>query len=185
MGKIYWNFVLEHHQIVHGIKQGNEDTFRQIFHAYYEGLCQYAFTLLRDMDDAEDVVQAMFLKIWEKRETLTITHTLKSYLYKSIYHQCINQFDRRAVRTKFQEQKAAVGFPAVQQPDVFPNELEERITIAINTLPKQCRTIFMMSRYQEMKYSEIAEALGISVNTIENQISKALKLLRTHFDEEL
>lgn len=177
--------MLEHDRILHGIKQGNEETFRQIFHAYYEGLCHYAFTLLRDMDDAEDVVQAMFLKIWEKRETLAITHTIKSYLYKSIYHQCINQFDRRTVRTRFQEQKAAVKYVAVQQPEVFPDELEERITTAINTLPKQCRRIFVMSRYQEMKYSEIAEALGISVNTIENQISKALKILRTHFDDEI
>jgi RNA polymerase sigma-70 factor (ECF subfamily) len=174
--------VLEHERIVQAIKQGNEESFRKIFHAYYEGLCQYAFTLLRDMDDAEDIVQSMFLKIWEKRETLVISHTIKAYLYKAIYHQCMNQFDHRAVRLKFQEKNKADQLSLVQSPDVFPNELEERIIAAINTLPKQCRTIFMMSRYQEMKYAEIAKALDISVNTIENQISKALKILRAYFD---
>jgi RNA polymerase sigma-70 factor, ECF subfamily len=177
--------VLEHDRIVQGIKEGNEESFRQVFHAYYEGLCNYAFTLLRDMDDAEDIVQAMFLKIWENRHALTITHTIKAYLYKSVYHQCINQFDRRAVRKKFNEQKLTVKTGDIQQPEVFPNELEERIIAAINTLPNQCRTIFMMSRYHEMKYVEIAKALNISVNTIENQISKALKILRTRFDSEI
>lgn len=175
--------MLEHDRIVQEIKEGNEESFRQIFHAYYERLCQYAFTLLRDMDDAEDVVQSMFLKIWEKRQTLVITHTVKSYLYKAVYHQCVNQFDHRAVRVKFQERSSVEKPTDVQQPEVFPNELEENIVAAINTLPKQCRTIFMMSRYQEMKYAEIAKELNISVNTIENQISKALRILRTHFND--
>ena len=92
--------MLEHDRLVQQIKEGNDESFREIFHAYYEGLCQYAFTLLRDMDDAEDVVQSMFVKIWEKRQELNINHTFKSYLYKAVYHQCVNQFDRRAVRVK-------------------------------------------------------------------------------------
>jgi RNA polymerase sigma-70 factor (ECF subfamily) len=135
------------------------------------------------MDEAEDIVQAMFIKIWEKRQSLIITHTVKSYLYKAVYHQCINQFDHRAVREKYQEM-SLIENSGIQLPEVFPNELEDRIVTAINSLPKQCRTIFMMSRYQEMKYSEIAKALELSVNTIENQISKALRILRTHLDDE-
>jgi RNA polymerase sigma-70 factor, ECF subfamily len=173
--------VLEHDRFFQQIKEGDDEAFREIFHAYYEGLCTYAFTLLRDMDDAEDVVQSMFIKIWEKRQTLNITHTIKSYLYKAVYHQCVNQFDHRAVRVKFQERVTIEKKQGVQQPEVFPHELEERIVSVIKTLPKQCRTIFMMSRYQEMKYAEIAKELDISVNTIENQISKALKILRVHF----
>lgn len=175
--------MLEHDQIVQEIREGNEESFRKVFHAYYESLCHYAYTLLRDMDEAEDVVQSMFVKIWEKRHTLVITHTMKSYLYKSIYHQCVNQFDHRAVRTKFQERSQIEKSSAVQHPEVFPNELEERMAAAIQSLPKQCRTIFMMSRYQEMKYAEIAKELDISINTIENQISKALRVLRAHFKD--
>ena len=178
--------MLEHdQQIIQEIREGREEPFRQVFNAYYEGLCQYAFTILRDMDDAEDIVQNMFLKIWEKRQTLIITHTLKSYLYKAVYHQCINQFDHRAVREKYQERRTYESSSGVQLPEVFPNELEESIVDAINSLPKQCRIIFMMSRYEELKYSEIANKLDISVNTIENQISKALRILRTHLSDEV
>jgi RNA polymerase sigma-70 factor (ECF subfamily) len=176
--------VLAHdQQIIQDIRGGKEGPFRELFNTYYEGLCQYAFTILRDMDEAEDIVQAMFIKIWEKRQSLIITHTVKSYLYKAVYHQCINQFDHRAVREKYQEM-SLIENSGIQLPEVFPNELEDRIVTAINSLPKQCRTIFMMSRYQEMKYSEIAKALELSVNTIENQISKALRILRTHLDDE-
>lgn len=175
--------MLEHDQIVHEIRSGNENSFRSIFHAYYENLCQYAFTLLRDMDDAEDVVQSTFVKIWEKRQTLMITQSLRAYLYKSVYHQCINHIEYRSVRSKFSEKNQVDKAAEIQHPEVFPNELEDRISAAISALPKQCRTIFMMSRYQEMKYAEIAKALDISVNTIENQISKALRVLRTHFKD--
>lgn len=175
--------MLEHDRIVQEIKEGNEHSFQQIFHAYYENLCHYAFTILRDMDDAEDIVQSMFLKIWEKREELTITHTVKSYLYRAVYNQCINQLDRRSVQQRFQEQNAAKTSSSVQHPEIFPDELEARILAAINTLPNQCRTIFIMSRYREMKYAQIAKALDLSVNTIENQMSKALRILRAHFNE--
>jgi RNA polymerase sigma-70 factor (ECF subfamily) len=175
--------VLEHDQIVHELRAGNEDSFRRIFHAYYENLCQYAFTLLRDMDDAEDVVQATFVKIWEKRQSLMITQSIRAYLYKSVYHQCINHFEYRAVRTKFSERSQVDKSGEIQHPEVFTNELEDRISAAISALPKQCRTIFIMSRYQEMKYAEIARELDISVNTIENQISKALRVLRAHFKD--
>jgi len=171
--------VLEHdQQIIQNIQAGDETSYRQLFDVYYETLCHYAFTILRDMDDAEDTVQAVFLKIWEKRNSLMITHTIKSYLYKSVYHHCINQVEHRSVREKYHERTMVERANHFQVPDVFPAELEEQIVAAINTLPPQCRTIFMLSRYEDMKYAEIALKLDISVNTIENQISKALKILR-------
>ncbi|WP_276369404.1 RNA polymerase sigma-70 factor [Chryseolinea sp. H1M3-3] len=175
--------MLTHDRIIQEIREGNKESFQRVFHKYYEGLCQYAFTILRDMDDSEDVVQSMFIKIWEKRESLIITHTLKGYLFKAVYHQCVNQIDHRAVRTKFQEISLVEKPNEVQQPEVFPNELEERVIAAINTLPPQCRTIFMMSRYKEMRYVEIANALNLSINTIENQMSKALRILREYLKE--
>jgi RNA polymerase sigma-70 factor, ECF subfamily len=112
--------VLEHDRLVQQIKEGNDESFREIFHAYYHGLCQYAFTLLRDMDDAEDVVQSMFVKIWEKRQELNINHTFKSYLYKAVYHQCVNQFDHRAVRSKFQERTIVDNHTACSNRKFFP-----------------------------------------------------------------
>jgi len=168
-------------QLIEGIREGNQAHFQRLFHTYYDSLCQYAFTLLRDMDEAEDIVQSMFVKLWEKREILTITHTFKSYLYRAVHNLCMNQLEHRGIRQKHAVYAVQHGSD-VQRPEVFPEELEASIVAAINSLPEQCRLIFTMSRYEEMKYSEIAHRLEISVNTVENQVSKALKLLRARLN---
>jgi len=147
--------------------------------SHYENLCQYAFTIVKDSGEAEDIVQSMFVKIWEKRGELEIKHTIRSYLFKAVYHQCINQLEHRTVKQKHKLHIAHEMHGETQLPETFQQELEENITAAINTLPGQCRKIFMMSRYDQLRYAEIASQLNISVNTVENQISKALKILRT------
>ena len=169
--------------IIDGLRDGIEATYQMVFHAHYENLCRYAFTIVRDEEDAKDVVQGLFMKMWEKKEDLVVTHTVKSYLYKAVHNLCLNKLEHRDVRTKFKADDT--GKPNnVQHPEVFPDELEDRIKTIIQNLPPQCRTIFMMSRYDEMKYAEIASALGLSVNTIENQVSKALRILRDNLREE-
>ncbi len=165
-------------EIIKAIRQGDKDVFEQVFHVCYENLCQYAFTILRDMDEAEDIVQSMFMKVWERREELNIQQSMRSYLFRAVYHQCINQLEHRTIKMKHREYGVYEGQHKVQQPEVFPEELSEDIRTAVNDLPQQCRTIFMMSRYEELRYAEIAKKLNISVNTIENQISKALRILR-------
>jgi RNA polymerase sigma-70 factor (ECF subfamily) len=146
--------------------------------SHYESLCRYAYTILKNTEEAEDVVQSMFVKIWEKREDLDVRHTIRSYLFKAVYHQCINQLEHRTVIQKHQVHVAHDAQAGTQLPETFQNELEENIIAAINSLPEQCRIIFMMSRYDELRYAEIASHLNISVNTVENQISKALRILR-------
>lgn len=165
-------------EIIKAIGKGNTAAFQQVFNAYYESLCRYAFTILKDSDEVEDIVQSLFLKIWEKRERLDIKNTIRSYLFKAVYHQCINQLEHRTVKLKHQMHTTHEMQSESQLPDTFPHELEENIIAAINGLPAQCRSIFMMSRYGELRYAEIAQQLNISVNTVENQISKALKILR-------
>lgn len=170
-------------EIIRALGNGNSNAFQQVFNDCYESLCQYAFTILKDMDEAEDMVQSTFIKIWENRENLDIKYTLKAYLFKAVYHKCINQLEHRAIKLKYQDHGVRVHSSQVQHPEVFPNELEDNIKKAIGKLPPQCRIIFMMSRYDELRYSEIAQKLNISVNTIENQISKALKILRSELKD--
>ena len=146
--------------------------------SHYESLCRYAYTILKNAEEAEDVVQSMFVKIWEKREGLEVKHTIRSYLFKAVYHQCLNNLEHRTVKMKHQVQIAHEAHAETQLPETFQHELEENIIAAINSLPDQCRIIFMMSRFDELRYAEIASHLNISVNTVENQISKALKILR-------
>ena len=165
-------------EIIKAIGKGNSVVFKQVFLSYYESLCRYAYTILKNAEEAEDVVQSMFVKIWEKREGLEVKHTIRSYLFKAVYHQCLNMLEHRTVKLKHQVHLAQEMHAETQLPETFQHELEENIVAAIKTLPDQCRIIFMMSRYDELRYAEIASHLNISVNTVENQISKALKILR-------
>lgn len=157
---------------------GTESTFRKVFDNSYENLCRYAFSIVKDFDLAEDIVQSMFMKLWEKRDELDISTSVQSYLFRSVYNQCLNQLEHRVIKTKYDAAVRVEPGRDAQQPDVFPEELGSNIRKAVDTLPPQCRSIFIMSRYEELKYSEIADRLGISVNTIQNQVSKALKILR-------
>ena len=170
-------------EIVRAISKGDSNAFQKVFNDCYESLCQYAFTILKDMDEAEDVVQATFIKIWENRKELDIKHAIRSYLFRAVYHKCINQLEHRTVKLKYLDHGMREKSSEVQHPEIFPDELEQNIKNAINRLPPQCRLIFVMSRYEELRYSEIAQKLGISVNTVENQVSKALKILRAELKD--
>ena len=163
---------------VKDLQEGGMASFQEVFELHFENLCSYACTILRDMDEAEDVVQNVFLKMWEKRDSLLITHSVRSYLFRAVHHQCLNQLDHRVIRQRHQDHSLREHGADTQPPEVFPEELEARVRAAIDGLPEQCRKIFVMSRYDELRYAKIAEVLGISVNTVENQISKALRVLR-------
>ena len=167
--------------IVSAIRQGDEKAFEQTFRKYYERLCQYACSLLKDEDESEEVVQTVFFTIWEKRADLEITLSLKSYLYRAVHNHCLNRFKHATVREahkEYTEHFLPQSHDSVTEV-IHANELEERIEKAVSTLPDQCQKAFRMSRFEELKYQEIADQLGISIKTVENQIGKALKILRT------
>ena len=165
-------------EILQGIREGDRDIFHEVFDAHYGVLCHYAFTIIRDSDEAEDMVQSIYAKLWEQRSTIDITISVRAYLFKSVYKKCMNFLEHREVKRNHNGYTVHSTLGEHQQPEVFPEELEENIKRAINALPLQCRTIFIMSRYDGLKHSEISERMNISVNTIQNQICKALKILR-------
>jgi RNA polymerase sigma-70 factor (ECF subfamily) len=170
-------------ELITAIRDGNAEVFRQVFDAWYEDLCQYAFTIVKDFDQAEDVVQSVLMKLWERREDLGIHTSVRSYLFRSVYNQCLNQLEHKVIMRKYDDTVQNIPRREEQMPDVFPAELEDNIRRAVDNLPQQCRTIFIMSRYEELKHSEIAAKLGISENTIQNQVCKALKILRDELKE--
>ncbi len=162
------------------IRLGNESVFEQIFRKYYAGLCNYANTVLKDIDESEEVVQAVFLNFWEKREILEISVSLKSYLYKSVYNSSLNKLKHEKIKLAYKNYNAEQirQNPQYASHLVTQTELQSKIEKAIESLPEQCRLIFKLSRFEELKYAEIAETLGISIKTVENQMGKALKVLR-------
>ena len=176
-------------ELIHAIRLGNEPAFEAVFRQYYASLCQYARTFLHDWDDAEEAVQAVFLAVWEKRDSLEITVSLKSYLYRSVHNRCLNRIRHLSVQAEHREQ-AAYEVEMFQSPEapmqsMIADELSDRLQEAIQRLPEQCRLIFSMSRFEEMKYQEIADQLGLSIKTVENQIGKALRILRTELADYL
>lgn len=179
--------VLSEQEIISAIREGNERIFEETFRKYYQSLCNYANSILKEMDEAEEVVQNLFLSIWEKRSNLEINISLKSYLYRAVHNHCLNRIKHLKVKEEYHQY--AVNFydssyESVSQ-TVMKNELETKIEEAIRKLPEQCRLIFRMSRFEELKYHEIAEQLELSPKTVENQIGKALKILRVELAEYL
>jgi RNA polymerase sigma-70 factor (ECF subfamily) len=173
--------------ILPAIRNGNEQAFETVFRQYYAPLCRYARQLVLDPDEAEEEVQAMFLAVWEKREDLIITTSLKSYLYRAVHNRCLNRIKHLSIRDEHREHTRYLGETAVESPvqTLLGNELSVQIQRAIQKLPEQCRLAFTLSRFDELKYGEIAEQLGISIKTVENQIGKALRILRNELSDYL
>lgn len=161
--------------------QGDDDVaFEQLFKTHYKALHAYANVILKEEDLAEEIVQAMFLKFWEKRQLLQVQSSIKAYLYKCVYHDCLNHLKHEKIKLKHQQftyhTMDTHHEPASAKVEL--TELELNLRTALNELPEQCRTIFQMSRFEELKYREIAEQLGLSIKTVENQMGKALRVLR-------
>jgi RNA polymerase sigma-70 factor (ECF subfamily) len=169
------------------LQNGDEVVYEQVFRDYYERLCNYANTLINDMDEAEEMVQSTFLILWEKRESIDIHTSVKSYLYQAVHNHCLNRlkhFKVRQAHTEHFKYHNEAGFDNNSQQLIF-DELEKEVNNAIESLPDQCRHVFKLSRFENLTYAEIAEQLNISVKTIENHMGKALRILRERLKEYL
>ena len=166
--------------------QGDEKAFEALFRNYYPSLCQSANRLLNDPDEAEETVQNVFISLWEKRENMEIQVSVKSYLYRAVHNAALNRIKHRKVRKQYEEEQLAMVSHAEPASHLsLENELERQIQDAIEGLPEQCRLVFKLSRFEELKYAEIAGRLGISVKTVENHMGKALKVLREKLKDYL
>ncbi|MFD2574399.1 RNA polymerase sigma-70 factor [Spirosoma soli] len=184
---LYHPVQLSDQEILSAIQLGDERVFEAVFRQHYNALCQYGYSFLKDWDDAEEVVQAVFMTIWEKRDGLEINISLKSYLYRAVHNRCLNRIKHLTVQAEHRSHVAAEVGQLYEAPAqvLMANELSDRLQEAIQQLPDQCRLIFTMSRFEELKYQEIADRLGLSIKTVENQIGKALRILRTELAEYL
>lgn len=162
------------------IKKNDEAAFRQLFDAYYKYLTVTAYRYLHEGEKAKDMAQDAFVELWNRRESLTITSGVKAYLRKAVVNKCLN-YIKREKRIDFSENALLPETPT--SPDATDNleyeETRKTIQDAIDTLPEKCRIIFCMSRFDEKSHKEIAAELDISTKTIENQITRALKTLRS------
>lgn len=174
-------------QLLPSLKGGNITAFEMLFRTYYQPLCNYAYTYVQDRDEAEEIVQATFLNIWEKRNNLAIHTGVKPYLYAMVRNACLNVLKHEKIKQQHAAMEMAVADRSVESTTrtVMAMELETRIYQAMDKLPEQCRLVFKLSRFEELKYGEIAEQLNISVKTVENQMGKALRIMREQLKDYL
>jgi RNA polymerase sigma-70 factor (ECF subfamily) len=169
------------------LRAGDITAFEMLFRTYYQPLCNYANTFVQDRDEAEEIVQSTFLSVWEKKETLEIRTAVKPYLYAMVRNACLNVIKHAKVKSQHAAFELAYAERSTESVarTVMASELETRIYHAMEALPQQCRIIFKLSRFEELKYQEIAEQLGISIKTVENQMGKALKIMREQLKDYL
>lgn len=178
---------LDDNQLLETLKAGDITAFEMLFRTYYQPLCNYAYTFVQDRDEAEEIVQTTFLALWERKETLEIRTAVKPYLYAMVRNACLNVLKHEKVKKQHAVVHMAVAERSVESVAriVMASELETRIYKAMDVLPEQCRLVFKLSRFEELKYAEIAEQLDISVKTVENHMGKALKIMREQLRDYL
>ena len=170
--------------LINRLKNGDESAYELLFEEYYRGLTIYANKYVNDLETAKEIVQDLFVHLYEKREYLDINSSLKSYLFRSTHNRCINYINAQKIRMQHAEYvyKTADIKEDVLEQEVNKTELEEALFDAINQLPPKCKSIFKMNRFEGMSNTEIAEQLKLSKRTVETQISKALRILRVKIE---
>jgi len=177
----------EDENIYKAIRKGDVFAFERFYMKYQPRLFAYGMGILNDEEAAKDLIQESFMAFWEHKNNIVTDYSVTSYLFKIFHGQCIKYLRTRAIQSNFSQlselkmQEIEMGF---YNPDrkvfgsIFMYEVEELYEKAVIKLPEQCREIFILSKQQDMKSSEIASKLGISVRTVENQIYKAIRVIR-------
>ena len=174
---------MEEKILLQKLRDGNVDMYQHLFDEYYNWLCNYLYKLSGNKDLAEDLVQDVMLNIWEKRKVLVISTSLKNYLFKSSHNQFLMHV-RKERKNKTLLDEIRWDLVAQEHQNYFFTEKAEsdknleKLQSLIAMLPPKCREIFVKSKIHNVKYKDIAEGLGISIKTVEGQMSKALNHLR-------
>ena len=173
--------------VINLLREGNAQAFEKVFRLYFKSLHSYAYTFMKDDELPEEIVQNVFCRIWEKRNQLKTDGSLKAYLYRSVHNESLNHLKQQKNRVNLQVlySNANEESTSLASEKIMLTELGTHIQQALNELPEQCRTIFQMSRFEQLKYQQIADQLNLSIKTVENQMGKALKILRTKLAEFL
>jgi len=172
-------------EITRRIRQGDKGQFESLFRSSYVSLVRYAKTIIRDHDTAEEIVQDLFVKLWQERQKLKIESSLNGYLFRAVHNRCLHWLDHARVVEKHTREMADRETEKTESPVeiIQYNELQLKIAKVIETLPERCRQIFCMNRFEGFKYAEIAEKLSVSVKTVEANMGRALKEFRKALKE--
>jgi RNA polymerase sigma-70 factor, ECF subfamily len=158
-------------------------SYEKLFRELFKPLCSFAMKYVGDLEEAKNLVHEVFITVWEKYDTLPSDTNYRSYLFTSVRNRSLNYL--RDQKKHLTLEKVPDQSLATEASMMETAELEKEIELAINLLPEKCRQVFELNRQEGLKYAEIAEKMGISVKTVEAQMSKALRVLREHLREFL
>jgi RNA polymerase sigma-70 factor, ECF subfamily len=173
------------------IQYGGVTAFEELYKKYYSFLCLIAEHIVRDQSDAEEIVSDVFVKLWNIREKVEITTSIKAYLVKAVRNTSLNYLERDKTSKTLTDSLSVEDHEILAWDSDYPlgqlfeKEIMDILDQGINSLPEACREIFILSRNEDMKYDEIAGKLGISVNTVKTQIKIALARLRENLKDYL
>lgn len=195
-GKTLNHFSMDETLIKRQLKKGEEQAFKYLYDCHYALLCRFAYQILRDKLLSEETVSDTIFHLWEHREDIDITCSIRAYLMKAVRNRCLNiikspYFQREIhssallvsenidfLDTVFIEMKHPLGY-------LLEQELEDKLMQLINKLPKECRTVFKKSRFEEKTYDQISQELNISVNTVKYHMKNALAFLQSNLHDYL
>jgi RNA polymerase sigma-70 factor (ECF subfamily) len=167
-------------EITGRIRNGDIGQFESLFRSSYVSLVRYAKTLIKDHDTAEEIVQDLFFRLWQDKEKLNIESSLNGYLFRSVHNRCLHYIEHNRVIERHAEEMSYSQSESQDNPSDILNykELQEKIARILERLPERCGRIFTMSRFEGLKYSEIADKLSVSIKTVEANMGRALKEFR-------
>jgi RNA polymerase sigma-70 factor, ECF subfamily len=167
-------------EIIRRIRNGDKGEFESLFRSSYVSLVRYAKTLIKDHDTAEEIVQDLFFRLWQDKGKLNIESSLNGYLFRAVHNRCLHHIEHNKVIERHAEEMLYRQKEDQESPSDILNykELQDKIARILERLPAKCGRIFTMSRFEGLKYTEIAEKLSVSVKTVEANMGKALKEFR-------
>ena len=181
-------------ELIEELRNGGEKAFSKVFNHYYKGLCAYSYTFLKDYDASEEIVQDFFAELWENRTLRKVNISLKLYLYRTIHNKCINHLKslsvsqgRMALYAKYMQEEIELidmDTESDMYERFFTETFEKDVYEAIEALAPQQKKIFELSRFRQKSYADIADELGISINSVKTQMSRALQKLRSALSEK-
>ncbi len=168
------------------LKRGDVTAFQKIFDVFSENLFHFIFSYLKDSFESEEIVQDVFLRIWEMREDIDEEKSFRSFLFRITVNRVFNSLKRKVVRQKYENYLMNFDHSLNESPEeqIHFQELQDKIDLLMQRLPEQQRNLFQISRNSGLSNSEIAEKLGLSVRTVENQVYRATKFLKENLKDE-
>ena len=167
----------------------DKSTFKGLFDDHYRPLCNVAFRISGDLDQAEDIVQDVFLKIWNQQDLLNVDQNIKSYMYTMVRNHALEIIRRQQIGARITDEilylHTAANSDAIDDNEIEKYLILDRIYISIRQLPPKCAQVFTMAKVNGLSYSQIADNMHISVKTVENQMGKALRLLRAMLNNKI